>query len=112
MSQPSSTARVNTMQKFRWLLAALGALGALALAGCNGPGDSSFAGMSGSSSSGTVAPPIASITLLETTSTLPSDDSRPVTITAIARNASNQLIPGASIFFISSSGGILPVQTP
>jgi hypothetical protein len=112
MSQPRSTARVNTMQKFRWFLAALGVLGALALAGCNGPGDSSFAGTSSSSSSsGTVAPPIASITLLESSPNLPSDNSKPVTLTAIARNASNQLVPGAAIDFIATSGGILPVQT-
>jgi hypothetical protein len=99
------------MNKFRWLLAAFGVLGALALAGCNGPGDSAFAGMSGSSSSGTVTPPIASITLLESSPNLPSDNSKPVTITAIARNASNQLVPGAVIDFLATSGGILPVQT-
>jgi hypothetical protein len=100
------------MQKYRLLLAALGVLGALALAGCNDEGTSAFAGTATSSSSGaTVAPTISSITLLESTPNLPSDDSKPVTITAIARDAANQLIPGAAIDFISSSGGILPVQT-
>jgi hypothetical protein len=100
------------MQKFRWFLAALGAMGALALAGCNDPGDSAFGGSSSSSSSsGTVVPTIASITLLESSPNLPSNDSKPVTITAIALDAGNQLVPGAAIDFISSSGGILPVQT-
>jgi hypothetical protein len=100
------------MQKFRWLLAMLGVIGALALAGCNDQGTSAFAGTSSSSSSGaTVVPTIASITLLESSPNLPSDNSKPVTITAIARDAANQLIPGAVIDFIASSGGILPVQT-
>ena len=100
------------MNKFRWLLAAFGVLGALALAGCNGPGDSSFAGTSSSSSSsGTVVPTVTSITLLVSNPNLPSDGSKPVTITAIARNASNQLIAGAGVNFTSSSGAIQAVQT-
>jgi hypothetical protein len=112
MSHSRSTARVNTMQTFRLLLAALGIAGALALAGCNDEGTSAFAGTATSSSSGaTVVPTISSITLLESSPNLPSDNSKPVTITAIARDASNQLVPGAVIDFIASSGGILPVQT-
>ncbi len=112
MSTSRSTFRVNTMQKFRWFLAALGAIGALALAGCNDPGDSAFAGTSSSSSSsGVVTPTISSITMLETSPNLPSNNSKPVTITAIALDAGNQLVPGAAIDFTSTSGGILPVQT-
>lgn len=112
MSQPRSKARVNTMQKFRWILAALGAIGVLALSGCNSEGTSSFAGTSSSSSSsGTTTATISKITLLESSPNLPSDNSKPVTITAIALSASNQLVPGAVIDFIASSGGILPVQT-
>jgi hypothetical protein len=113
MSTSRSTARVNTMQKFRWFLAALGAMGALVLAGCNDPGDSAFGGSSSSSSSssGVVTPTISSITLLESSPNLPSNNSKPVTITAIALDAGNQLVPGAAIDFTSTSGGILPVQT-
>ncbi len=112
MSQSRPTARVNTMQKFRWILAAVGALGVFALAGCNQEGTSSFAGTSSSSSSsGTTTASVSSITLLASSPNLLSDNSKPVTITAIARNASNQLVPGAVIDFLASSGGILPVQT-
>ena len=55
--------------------------------------------------------PVSSITLLASSPNLPSDNSKPVTITAIARSAGNQLVSGAAIDFIASSGGVLPVQT-
>lgn len=51
------------------------------------------------------------LTLLESSPQIPSDNSKPVTITAILRNASNQLVSGATVNFTSTSGGITAVQT-
>lgn len=51
------------------------------------------------------------ITLLTSLEQLPSNGSTPATITAIVRNASNQLVPGAMVNFSASSGAIVPVQT-
>lgn len=59
----------------------------------------------------TVASTQASITLLASSPQLPSDGSKPVTLTAIVRNASNQLVTGAAVNFSATSGGITPVQT-
>lgn len=52
-----------------------------------------------------------SITLLASSPNLPSNGSKPVTIQAIVRNASNQLVTGATVAFSATSGGITPVTT-
>ncbi|MGH8142378.1 MAG: beta strand repeat-containing protein [Steroidobacteraceae bacterium] len=51
------------------------------------------------------------VTVLASAPQLPSDSSTAVTITAIVRNASNQLEPNVAVNFVASSGGITPVQT-
>ena len=51
------------------------------------------------------------IALLASSPQLPSNGSRPVTIQAIVRNASNQLVSGVAVQFSTSSGGITPVTT-
>jgi hypothetical protein len=52
-----------------------------------------------------------SITLLTSSPSMPSNGSKPVTIQAIVRNASNQLVTGAAVSFSATSGGITPVAT-
>ncbi|HWW19579.1 MAG TPA: Ig-like domain-containing protein, partial [Steroidobacteraceae bacterium] len=52
-----------------------------------------------------------SVTLLVSSPSLPSNGSKPVTIQAIVRNASNQLVTGAVVSFSATSGGITPVTT-
>jgi len=52
-----------------------------------------------------------SLSLITSSPQMPSDNSVPATITAIVRNASNQLVAGAVINFQASTGAITPVQT-
>lgn len=52
-----------------------------------------------------------SITLLTSSPQIPSDDSTGATITAIVRDANNQLVPGVAVTFQTSSGTFAPVQT-
>ncbi len=48
----------------------------------------------------------ASLSLLVSSPELPSDDSSPVTLTALVRDANNNFVEGATIQFAASSGGI------
>jgi hypothetical protein len=59
----------------------------------------------------TVAQTQETITLLTSSPQLPSDGSKPVTISAVVRNASNQLMSGVAVNFTATSGGISAVQT-
>ncbi len=52
-----------------------------------------------------------SVTLLTNAVQMPSNDSAPVTLSAIVRNASNQLVTGAVVNFTATSGAVNPVQT-
>ena len=58
----------------------------------------------------TVANTQQTLTLLTSAPGMPSDNSKPATITAVLRNASNQLVPGATVSFSASSGAITPAS--
>jgi hypothetical protein len=51
------------------------------------------------------------LTILTSSPTMPSNNSAPVTISAIVQNASNQLVPGVAVSFQASSGAITAVAT-
>jgi hypothetical protein len=51
------------------------------------------------------------ITLLTSSPQIPSDDSKPTTITAIVQGANNQLLAGVPVSFQATSGAIAAVQT-
>lgn len=51
------------------------------------------------------------ITLLASSTQMPSNNSAPVTITAIVRGANNQLLPGVPVSFSTTSGAIAAAQT-
>jgi len=51
------------------------------------------------------------VTLIASSPQLPSNGSKPVTVQAIVRNASNQLVSGVAVQFTTTSGGITPVVT-
>jgi hypothetical protein len=97
------------MRKIQWLLGVLTA--SLALAGCGGGGTSSFAAVSSSSSSGTTLDKVASIALVSSSPQIPSNGSTPVTITAIAKNSNNAVVPGAAVVFSTTSGVVAPTVT-
>src|ERR1035438_5252283 len=102
------------MRKNGWFLGTLAAT--LVLAGCGGDEASSFAGASssgssGSSSSGGPTATASSITLLSTAPQIPSAGSTPATLTAIVKNSSNLVVPGATVSFSSTSGALAPTAT-
>jgi hypothetical protein len=51
------------------------------------------------------------ITLLTSSPQMPSNNSKPATITAIVQGANNQLLSGVALTFSASTGAIAPVQT-
>jgi hypothetical protein len=51
------------------------------------------------------------IVLLTSSPQMPSNNSKPATITAIVQGANNQLLPGVVLTFQASTGAISPVQT-
>jgi hypothetical protein len=53
--------------------------------------------------------PVAAVTLTTSAASIPSDGSASATITALVRDASNNLIPNVPVVFSASSGGIAPV---
>jgi Bacterial Ig-like domain (group 1) len=100
---------VKMMRKHAWFLGTLAA--ALVMSGCGGNGGaSSFAGnsssSSSSSSSGGPTATVAAITLVSSSPQIQSDGSTPATITAIATNSSNVVVPGATVSFSSTSGAL------
>jgi len=95
------------MRKFRWLSALL----TLALAACGGDTNdcgSSFGQPCGSSGNPTV--PVASVLLVSDTSTIPSDNATSANLTAYVQDANNNFIPGVTVSFVPSSGGIAVTQ--
>lgn len=73
----------------------------LSLAGCGSDKTLSTDNSSSSSSSSTG---VASIQLMTSSTQLPSDDSNPVTISALALNANNQAIPDVAMIISTNSG--------
>ena len=59
----------------------------------------------------TVANVQQTLTLLTNLPQIPSDGSKPATITGIVRDANNQLLAGVVVHFQASSGAIAPFQT-
>ncbi len=102
------TARVKTMRISGWLLAGLATV--LTLAGCSSGGacgNSSFGGTCSNSATGGAA----AITLITSSPQIPSDGSKPATITAIVRSASNTIVPNVAVAFSTTSGVIAPQTT-
>jgi hypothetical protein len=84
-------------------------LNAMLLAACGGGAQLGTVGTgtgssSGGSSGGTTVT-AASITISSSMSTVPADGSSGATITVLARDASNNLIPGVAVTFTASAGG-------
>jgi hypothetical protein len=110
---PDQQVMVNKMQmrKFKSLvslvsLVALAATAALALSACGGHDGSYFAGTGSGSSGGTTTQQVASVIALSSSPQMPSNNSQPVTITALVRDASNVVVPNATVLFSTSSGVI------
>ncbi len=89
-------------------LASLGMLLLTAvLAGCGGGEDNAFGNpATGGGPGGTPTP--ASLTVVTSAPTIPSDGSATASITAFVRDASNALIPNVTVTFEASSGGVAP----
>lgn len=81
----------------------LSAFALLALAACGGT-DDAFQG--GGPGGGGTSAQVASLTLVTSAPSIPSDGSSPATISAFARNANNQFVEGAAVLFSASSGGL------
>ncbi len=91
-------------------LASLGTLMLTAvLAACGGGEENAFGNPpAGGAGGGAAGPQPASLTVVTSAATMPSDGSATATITAFVRDASNALIPGVQVTFTPSSGGVAP----
>jgi len=78
-------------------------IGAVLLAGCGGDASSIYC--EGSSTCGTGSN-VASILVTSSTQQISTDGTVTATITAVAKDASNNLVSGATVTFAASSGGI------
>ena len=101
------------MRKIRWF----SALAALALVACGGGSsgscNTSFANCgssSGGGGGGTTGPSVAAVTATTSTPSILSDGSNSATITALVRDASNNLIAGVPVTFTATSGGVAVSQ--
>ncbi len=93
---------MNTMRQLGWVLV-LAALGAAS--GCGGDSPSSFASSSSTSSSGTSST-VAAMSAITSLPQIPSNGSSNATITAFVRDANNNFLPGVTVTFSASSGGL------
>jgi hypothetical protein len=102
-----SIAQVIKMRKLRWF----SALAALALAACGGSSgcDTSFANSCGS---GGTTPPvvIGSLTLLTSLPQIHSDSSNSASISALVKDASNNVMSGVTVVFQATSGSLAITQ--
>jgi hypothetical protein len=110
-----SIAQVTKMLKIHWLMA----IATVALASCGGGSSScstSFAGCGsgsgggGGGGGGTTGPSVAAVTVTTSAPSILSDGSTTATITALVRDASNNLIAGVPVTFTATSGGIAVTQ--
>lgn len=94
------------MRKSGFLLALMASL----LAACGGGAeDDAFQGGGGSGGGGNAA--VTSITLITSSTTIPSDGSTPAEITALVRNSSNQFVSGVAVIFsANNNGGLITTQ--
>lgn len=86
------------------------AVAALALASCGGSGSGPLTG--GQSSQGTTPPPPTkyNLTVLTSNPQMPSDDSKSPTITALVRDANNNVVNDVPVAFQASSGAVTVTQ--
>jgi hypothetical protein len=107
-----SIAQVTKMRNFRWF----SVLAALALAACgggsNGGCDTAFSCGSGGGGGGggSGGPTVAAVTVTTSLPSILSDGSNSATITALVRDASNNLIAGVPVTFTATSGGLAVAQ--
>lgn len=101
-----SIAQVIKMRKLRWF----SALAALALAACGGGSscDTSFANSCGSGGGTTVT--VGSLTLLTSLPQIHSDSSNSATISALVKDASNNVMTGVTVVFQATSGSLVRTQ--
>lgn len=85
-----------------WLLAAA----TLALCACSGSDNSIVSAPGSSTGSGSAA----TLTLLTSSPQIPSDGSASATITALVRDATNNVVPGQSVAFTATSGSLVVSQ--
>jgi hypothetical protein len=77
------------------------------LTACGGGGDDAFGGNTpGTPGGGGNNPTIAAVTVTTSTPTILSDGSNSATITALVRDATNNLIAGVPVTFTANSGGV------
>ncbi len=74
--------------------------------GCSGSSNS----LTGQGGQGGTGAAVSSITVLTSSPTLPSDGSSPVDITALVRDINNNLVEGAFVAFVATSGGLTITQ--
>ena len=86
-----------------WLLAAA----TLALCACGGSDNSITNARRGRSAGGGLA---ARLTLLTSSPQIPSDGSASATITALVRDATNNVVPGQAVQFTATSGALVAAQ--
>jgi hypothetical protein len=79
---------------------------AIGLTGCGGSNDQAFVG--GTTTTGTSS--VAAVTVSASSATIPSDGSASSTITAVATDANNNPVSGATVTFSTSAGTITPVS--
>jgi hypothetical protein len=101
-----SIAQVVKMRKLRWF----SVLAALALAACGG--SNSCHGSFANSCSSSTTPPvvIGSLTLLTSTPQIPSGSTTAATITALVKDASNNVMSGVKVVFQADSGSLVNPQ--
>jgi hypothetical protein len=78
-----------------------------ALAACSG-NDATLVNPGGGGGGGTTD--VATLTLLASSPQLPSDNAAPITITALVRDASNNIVENVPVTFSASSGGLVVTQ--
>ena len=86
-------------------------LGSLLLAACGGGGDNTLVVPPGQDPGGE-EPPVAvsDLVLIASSNLLPSDGSAPVTVSAIVRNANNNVVEGVTVVFSADSGSLQVLQ--
>ena len=100
-------AQVIKMRKLRWF----SALAALALAACGGGSGSSFVVPgTGGGGGGGGGPSVTAVTVTTSTPSILSDGSNSATITALVRDATNNLVAGVPVTFTATSGGLAVTQ--
>jgi hypothetical protein len=101
-----SIAQVIKMRKLRWF----SALAALALAACGGGSgcDTSFANSCGSTGGPTVT--VGSLTMLTSLPQINSDSSNSATISALVKDANNNVMANVAVVFQADSGSLAITQ--